>query len=119
MSRQQDDDLCYVDLGKFIDMLETKKLYFRRLDSLDDPFEGTYPKSYFKATADTWDRRTGRLRLEPDIERSLMDEFQKMLTKGDNSGLRDFLYFPRLGVFSSRQGEKPFGDVANFLLADP
>ncbi len=29
------------------------------------------------------------------------------------------LYFPRLGVFSSRQGEKPFGDVANFLLADP
>jgi hypothetical protein len=33
----------YLDFSKFIDMLNRQKLYFPRLDKLDDPFEGVCP----------------------------------------------------------------------------
>ncbi len=34
----------YMDFTKFVNMLETKALYFSRCDKLDDPFEGSCPK---------------------------------------------------------------------------
>lgn len=37
----------YVDLAKFLDLLERRHLYFPRLDALDDPFEGVVQKNIF------------------------------------------------------------------------
>src|SRR5437899_352460 len=37
--------LRYLDVFKFIDLLTTRELYFRRLDRLGDPLEGTLPQS--------------------------------------------------------------------------
>ncbi|HRG18684.1 MAG TPA: hypothetical protein PLP39_06310 [Flavobacterium lutivivi] len=34
----------YLDLTKFISILQTKKLFFCRLDKFEDKFEGTFPK---------------------------------------------------------------------------
>lgn len=34
----------YVDLAKFLDLLENRRLHFSRLDQLGDPFEGFWPK---------------------------------------------------------------------------
>ena len=33
----------YLDLAKFVALLQTQTLYFRRGDTFDDPFEGSYP----------------------------------------------------------------------------
>lgn len=33
----------YMDLFKFLALLDTSKLYFARLDTLEDPFEGAFP----------------------------------------------------------------------------
>lgn len=35
----------YFDFAKFISLLETKSLWFTRADKLEDPFEGSFPKS--------------------------------------------------------------------------
>lgn len=35
----------YMDFTKFVAMLETQSLFFTRIASLDDPFEGSFPKS--------------------------------------------------------------------------
>jgi len=34
----------YIDLAKYLDLLETKQLYFARADLLGDPFEGSLPR---------------------------------------------------------------------------
>jgi len=34
----------YIDFAKFVGMLSTKTLHFARVDTLDDPFEGSFPK---------------------------------------------------------------------------
>src|SRR5687768_8033982 len=35
----------YMDFTKFVSMLENGGLFFSRLDCLDDPFEGSYPRA--------------------------------------------------------------------------
>ena len=35
----------YVDFTKFLDLLETKALFFSRVSELDDPFEGSFPSA--------------------------------------------------------------------------
>jgi hypothetical protein len=35
----------YLDFTKFLSMLDNKSLYFSRIDTLNDPFEGSYTKN--------------------------------------------------------------------------
>ncbi|WP_331292443.1 MULTISPECIES: hypothetical protein [Methylobacterium] len=55
----------YMDLGKFINMLQSQSLYFRRIDSFEDSYEG-YPSKPMKDRAAEmaqfeFDRSRGRL----------------------------------------------------------
>ena len=34
----------YLDFTKFVSLLDRQQLFFARVDTLDDPFEGSYPK---------------------------------------------------------------------------
>src|SRR5688572_10391405 len=38
----------YIDLPRFVHLLETRRLYFPRLDQLDDPFEGSLSKAEYE-----------------------------------------------------------------------
>ena len=39
----------YVDFTKFVSMLDTNALFFTRVDKLDDPFEGSFPRPNIEA----------------------------------------------------------------------
>ena len=39
----------YMDFTKFVSMLDTKSLYFTRIDLLEDKFEGSVPKSFYSS----------------------------------------------------------------------
>lgn len=53
----------YLDLAKFVWLLENQKLYLSRLDLLNDPYEGTTPK-WLAAVRDQQLREFGGERLE-------------------------------------------------------
>lgn len=38
----------YLDFTKFVSLLESQSLHFSRLDSMEDPFEGSYPANYLR-----------------------------------------------------------------------
>ncbi|EGQ9396001.1 TPA: hypothetical protein ACMDQA_003680 [Vibrio cholerae] len=38
----------YLDFTKYVSLLESQSLFFARLDTMEDPFEGTYPKAYLE-----------------------------------------------------------------------
>lgn len=48
----------YMDFAKFINMIETKSLYFCRCDLLDDNFEGVYPILTGKEPSSTYDKES-------------------------------------------------------------
>lgn len=41
----------YMDLGRFVSLLKTKQLFFSRVDSLEDRFEGSFTKPHYEMRA--------------------------------------------------------------------
>jgi hypothetical protein len=41
----------YIDFTKYVSLLDTKSLYFARVDRLDDKFEGSVPNSFYPSTS--------------------------------------------------------------------
>jgi hypothetical protein len=60
----------YVDLVKFLSMLQRKALFFCRLDRLEDHFEGTLPK----ANRELWVAHERRLRTSGFFDVEISDE---------------------------------------------
>jgi len=48
----------YLDLAKFVSMLETQSLFFTRMDIFNDPFEGAMPKAILKKQDDMYMERS-------------------------------------------------------------
>ncbi|MDR3622739.1 MAG: hypothetical protein P4L85_25525 [Paludisphaera borealis] len=69
-------------------MFEYRQLHFARLDRLADPFEGTYPKAFYKADDATWAELKRRRNDDPDYENTTVESFYRMLMSGDQGGLR-------------------------------
>lgn len=44
----------YLDLAKFVSMLETQSIFFTRMDVFNDPFEGAMPKAILKKQDDLY-----------------------------------------------------------------
>ena len=84
----------YMDLGKFIHLVSTKKLYFASADSFDDPFEGAKGLIEKKEKWDSYylDFFRNAIRTVPDASPSMLvpeqveKDAQRLLTEMDQSG---------------------------------
>ena len=80
----------YMDLGKFIHLISTKKLYFASADSFDDPFEGAKGLIEKKQNWDSYFRYA--IKTVPDaspdmlIPEQVEKDAQRLLIEMDQSG---------------------------------
>ncbi len=74
----------YMDLAKFVSMLDKKALFFSRADKLGDPFEGSYPKANVKLRKTELQQAVKGGALSPDFPVDNIDAYM-----GNN--LRKFL----------------------------
>src|SRR4051812_13772384 len=65
----------YMDITKSLSLLKESVLYFSRLDTFDDPFEGSYPKAYFGADDQTWKQLRERMVTDPDEVEEMKQQF--------------------------------------------
>ena len=71
----------YLDLTKFISLLQRKALFFCRLDKLEDRFEGTAPKANIPSRKEWYRRVPTRDYTEDEIDAEVREyiEFEKKL----------------------------------------
>ena len=80
-----DDSLViwrYMDFASFYALLQSKKLFFRRLDKYTDQYEGTLPEELGKSLAETWSLLPWNT---PDDANGMVESFSAKL-KQHNSG---------------------------------
>jgi hypothetical protein len=76
----------YMDLAKFVWMLQRRALYFCRLDALGDPYEGHYTRPMLSQEDDFVRYMESIIRANPseqvkspDLQKTLRDGFRMML----------------------------------------
>ena len=75
----------YLDLLKFIDLLETQELFFSRADKLGDDFEGTYTKK-------AWEQREKIFKIWEDNggKDGEIQKFREMYERGTIYTIQNF-----------------------------
>ena len=84
----------YLDLPKFLSLIQTQKIFFSKLDNFEDPFEGTLPETSYKIL-ENWYRTilyphlelktNKKFDIETEIKKDIIrdrkayDEFKKMV----------------------------------------
>jgi hypothetical protein len=67
----------YMNLKKIRSLLKDKAIWFARLDSFEDPFEGSFPKSVFPFEHEVWTRLKRRREQSPSEDGVMQTEIQK------------------------------------------
>lgn len=90
-----DDDIVlwrYMDLAKFLSILQTKSLYFCRADKLDDPFEGAKCRIEDISRYEEWHKEELYKRIQNDASFNSRQKhgFVKFLLENEKLGLPFF-----------------------------
>jgi hypothetical protein len=76
----------YMDFTKLISLLDTRRLFFSRADSFDDPFEGSYPRN--------------NVEFRKSVPKELDEESQEHFLKVINNTKDTNKYWPRYTAIS-------------------
>lgn len=77
----------YLDMAKFLDILETSALYFSRADKFEDKFEGAFTKSAKHAIAQAFQQQESDLTFEEFKERLKRRVFVSCWRRGNDDSM--------------------------------
>lgn len=68
----------YLDINKFLSLISTRKMYFARIDKMEDKFEGTLPVMNKKSIENYWYKAMSKSNLQDDasIQENINNHFE-------------------------------------------